>query len=1161
MSGKSARFTRVEIVRVLGIGQGRGFAIENLSPAVNIIHGPNGSGKSTLSRVMQKLLWPAAREVEPDLAGGTASGNIEVADPGGTRPWRVDLEAGTFTSTVQGTAELPPAGSPDLHARYRMPITELLVDNNAGFAREILRQVAGGFDLDVVARDAGFGEAPTNPRALQKARRDAAAAVQKAQERQGELERDRSELGDMQLNRQELEKQLAGMRDLEHAKDHLTALADFRDREEICGSFDTKIKTLTGTENAELEGLEKERRDTAKALETHDNDRSTLAEKLKKVGATEAGLQADYPALEAAVEALETAEETAGEDDRRLIRSGGALEQAKADLFKHPQAQDATVIDHSTLDAADELFTKALSLRVRKKEHETEARRLQSLPAPDNTLPDASILQRGIATLANWLHAPALAGTAVLPLARLGGICALLAIASLAAAVLVHWGFAAGAVCALAVFAAVLWLSPRVPSGLSDPAAVHRQTFEALSLAGPAAWEVTAVTAALSQLVQQLERRTAQEVAQQARNAHQQHEAQIEASETQLANDCAHFENRIGIRLGEADQTWIRLIVQKIQAWQQAAGHHRADQAAAQASADALSNARQRCFDLLQAAGVNLTDQPELTHALASRYVKSLEDKRSQWENLNDQLDALKRRTEALTNAHDVAMDRLTAFWQRMELPQDDVIGLAQRLRSFEDYNKSIKALEVTQLSLARTQGRLGAAEPFLARGLAAIEVELEQEPRLLKESETLQGKIAGIEAELKQAMAGHDVSKSLEALAEANTQLLRQEERNADLAAANALVGWLRDQARAALAPRVLTRARDLVTQFTQGRLTFDVQGSAGDPRFVAANAQESWRPVTKLSSGERVQLLMAVRLAFLEENEERALPLLLDEILASSDDERTGHIIRTVVEIARTGRQVFYFTAQAGEVAKWISALADAGIDSRVIDLRTVRGMADRAARPFPPAPPQLRPVPEPASLSHREYGELLQAPGIDPWDATQDQLHVWHVIEDTRILHRVLESGVERLGPLERLVGISGFDRLGESRDAVLAVGIAFRAACLAWRVGRGRPVGREELLKADGVSANFLDRLVALASEVEGDARQFMACLEAGQVKGWREKASVELRNHLTREGYLAEAEPLRPDEIREAVLAERSKQQVTALVKTSTLDRILATLPK
>ncbi len=76
------------------------------------------------------------------------------------------------------------------------------------------------------------------------------------------------------------------------------------------------------------------------------------------------------------------------------------------------------------------------------------------------------------------------------------------------------------------------------------------------------------------------------------------------------------------------------------------------------------------------------------------------------------------------------------------------------------------------------------------------------------------------------------------------------------------------------------------------------------------------------ELSSGTRVQLLMAARLAFIETMEQGPqLPLILDETFANSDDVRARAVMDATIEICRRGRQVVYFTARHEEVAQWES------------------------------------------------------------------------------------------------------------------------------------------------------------------------------------------------------------------------------------------------
>src|SRR5690606_25685238 len=128
----------------------------------------------------------------------------------------------------------------------------------------------------------------------------------------------------------------------------------------------------------------------------------------------------------------------------------------------------------------------------------------------------------------------------------------------------------------------------------------------------------------------------------------------------------------------------------------------------------------------------------------------------------------------------------------------------------------------------------------------------------------------------------------------------------------------------------------------------------------------------------GTRVQLLLAVRVAFVETQEQGArLPLVFDEVLANSDDDRAQAAIEAVMALARAGRQVFYLTAQWDEVSRWQRALDGAGLDHRFIDLAEVRRLAAAGRRPLPAMGPARLAPPAPGGCTYQEYGQLLQVP----------------------------------------------------------------------------------------------------------------------------------------------------------------------------------------
>ena len=107
-----------------------------------------------------------------------------------------------------------------------------------------------------------------------------------------------------------------------------------------------------------------------------------------------------------------------------------------------------------------------------------------------------------------------------------------------------------------------------------------------------------------------------------------------------------------------------------------------------------------------------------------------------------------------------------------------------------------------------------------------------------------------------------------------------------------------------------------------TYDRYQLDVRTVDEVPTFFVKDSQDELeKELDVLSAGERVQVLLAVRLGFLRcsENDSMQLPLILDEVLGTTDDIRAETIIDTIFELVSHGRQVFYLTARKNEVGKW--------------------------------------------------------------------------------------------------------------------------------------------------------------------------------------------------------------------------------------------------
>ena len=215
------------------------------------------------------------------------------------------------------------------------------------------------------------------------------------------------------------------------------------------------------------------------------------------------------------------------------------------------------------------------------------------------------------------------------------------------------------------------------------------------------------------------------------------------------------------------------------------------------------------------------------------------------------------------------------------------------------------------------------------------------------------------------------------------------------------------------------------LFGRITHGRYRLETsRAGEGKPAFRAIEtAGLRVLPLDQLSGGTRLQLLFAVRLAFLEMQESQwKLPLVLDETLGNSDEGRAEQIIDAAIEICRQGRQVFYFTAQHDEVSKWRRRLKDCSdIRWKHIDLAELRNFSalERVPNIDYAAPPPLE-VADPEGDDWPEYGKRLRVAMPNAY-GKPEELHLWYMIDDVPLLYRLLKGGINLWGQLRELVAL--------------------------------------------------------------------------------------------------------------------------------------------
>jgi hypothetical protein len=423
--------------------------------------------------------------------------------------------------------------------------------------------------------------------------------------------------------------------------------------------------------------------------------------------------------------------------------------------------------------------------------------------------------------------------------------------------------------------------------------------------------------------------------------------------------------------------------------------------------------------------------------------------------------------------------------------------------------------------------------ERLRVRDRADVEGRLQEARAARAEAAQLRERIGRLRGALDDARRKHDVEAALTREARAVDEVAAWRDREREKAATRALIRWVRSRTEERDRPRVFARARRLLEVITRGRHTVELAPAEdGGFRTVHTTTGEG-RSLAQLSSGTRVQLLLAVRLAFVEvqEGDGVSLPLLLDEVLGTSDDERARAVVEAATTLATRGRQVLYFTAQADEVRKWREAAGEATAP-RLVTLGSVSEVSPAVSWPagdrLTPAPP------EPGGHSHAAYGRELGVPPVDLWapDPVRS-LHPWHLLDDPADVHRFLAAGLDAWGQIQALVRASDPAVPAPLRTARATM--EPRADLCAdlvelVRRGRGRPVDRAALAASGAVSDVFMERAVALLKRLDGDAGELLDAIERGELKGFRSDKAADLRDHLAQAGHLPDTAPLPPDEV-------------------------------
>ena len=1184
----------LQVHQMPGVERGRGWELEHLSPGFNLIHGPNGCGKTTTARAVQELLWPG----QTGLTRPSVAGKL-VHDGSATR---VEVEAG---GASRDGGPPPPTGPASHLWRYRLALDELLRASDGDFARAVWRESQGGYDLAGAAEAAGF----TGRRASRKKERqavvDAERRVDGARREEAAVEHDADRLATLEAQRQEATAASREVELLTAAASHHEASASLAAARAELDAMPPGVARLHGDEREALDRLAEARRTAS--IEMRDaEDRAQRAQ----AAAVETGLIDAEPGEsgidDAALGRLKALAGGVGDDEDELARQERELSQTTAEADAAAGRLGAVIgEDLSAMNVVEprgvwELAERWDRVRARRAVWEERRRSLGGGESVAEGEAELRAVERAHEALSNWLATPA----PPMPLpppdveesprrAEWSPLVAWLLMVVLAvvlAAVLIWvqgWWWGLAVLAAITVGAWGMWRGwPRrsedvvVPPDAPPPDArvIHRQGFESLNVSGPAAWSASAVATRLHELADAAaQRRSAMQRAR--RLAELDEEARdLEREQAQVDREAAQLRERLGVEVSLGER-WLPVLVESLARWHAARDEARGVEAAR----DRAAEQRAQRLAEVAAAVAHYGIDPPADAAGAGAAVASLEQRQRRLEKAQGEGGAANADAQRARRDLQDADDRRAAVLGRLGLLDDSseeaeeadarVDDWLNQRERYQNLTKRIDQLEGERGVEAR---KLRDCPDLLELDGAELAVKLARHRAMAERRDELSEEVARIRRDIERAMGGHSVADAVAARDAATAELAAALREERATRAGSVVAHWLRGRVEERARPEVLVRAQALLVRITGGalRLRIEEGDASPDPPSLAAEVSGRLRALDDLSSGERAQVLLAVRLAFMEEGESARLPLIVDEALANSDDDRADRIIRTVIACAREGRQVFCLTSQGDEADRWLHALRESGVSYREIDLRAVREGAAAASRPV--QQPRARPtVPQPGEPDESAgtqgpgpddrwaYAEVLGVPSLNPAVDSPADVHLWHVVHDVRVLHRLLELGVRTWGELDALLreggGWAGVQGLDPQR--VRAAASALAAAYEAWRAGRGTPIDAAKLLESGCVPASTVDGVRGLLRECKHDGVTLLTALDDGRIRGMWTKTKEAIREYLTDAGHISPDTPLTRDAIRLRVLHAAGDDLAAGRLDPGWLDELLDSLPE
>lgn len=1124
MSNPSLFIKDISVYKLPGFPRGM-LPLQEFAKHINIIAGPNGSGKSSTARLIRQLLW------QQQL--GTLHADVTL-DISGIQ-WGIQADSGHYRILREGQIDtLPSLPAADESKRYLLALHELISDLDTDLAALLIREASGGYDLPAAQHKLGY-DSRTKQRTITEYRQYTEAKVKIAaiENRQKQLKTKEDSLQRLSKSRDEAAAAL-NYHDLYTCIISSLNAADTLERLQLLlDDYPQQLRMLTGGEYDQIVVLEDEIEKNNRALVTISGEISRKETRISELNLPKNGIsKALLEELQTRVDALLTTEEKLDALELDIAGSARMTDEALKKITPELKNSDIKTLNVSETAGLAQFMEGAHRLLSEKQFLETSVNQLKK--EQSITAEDPSKVRDGISALLLWFQERSpLNGIPVWTL----WVFLILGIITGVATLLLGWP---GLIVIVLMFGFLFYAS-RAKSG--DDGGVRKNDFIRTGLREPQQWDTPGVVTRLEEL------NTASQEAKHLELLAIQLKGQEDALADLLPRLAKLDEqrdawlNEIGVvPVLSADElkdySGLYWFLANLLIWQQYFSE-------LQAFEDQSEQALNQQNTLLSAINLLVKDiAAEVVDGATAKgmHRKLQADEAERW-TLSEAIGQLNVQLEDKTGTGKNLTAELGAVYKKFDLEdgqKEEIWGWNQQLETFRQIHKNHQDAGTLHRDKDQT---LKAHNLFaeVASELSTLTIdEAKMKCTAFKQQadklDELTKQIIEIERDIEREKEGTAMEEAL-AVKEASLNGLEQVyQQNLASATGDMMVNLLKETYREQNSAGIFGKANQLFSRITNGRyhLTVEENGAAGFRAYDTV--YKNWLELSQLSTGTRIQLLLAVRLAFIEMQEQNLkLPILADEVLANSDDLRAQEIISALAEISKDGRQVFYFTAQADEIDKWKAFKAsDPELDLKVFTLDGQHN--EKPDYRLDEAPLlsafKVTDIPLPGDLTADEYRKLIKVLRFDLLTEEPEQLHLWYLLEDQLLLYTCLSKRISTYGQLKGFMQYQGrLPGMDENVWATIQIKVRLLESYLElFRRGRSKPIDRQVLVQSSAVSGTFIDLVGDKLQELNGDPQRLLLALGAKEVPGFLQSKLKALEQHFITLGVIDDQQLLSAEDL-------------------------------